>query len=242
MLATPVGAELFHYLGLHLALPALHPVDEFRAPTWISDAPLAVYVVGALAAALLVRPRRLVLVLPAAALGALAARGEVVALGPADEHRTWLPADRYAALREAVEGAEDRLDVPEAEPPQLRAAGERRLEAFGPDPRRRALDLDHVAGERAARAEHHHAPDDALAPDHRRLGDAAVAHRDRAGDDAALREPGVAQGPVSLGQDLAAARPHGLEVGIEQRAVVPRQRLQERVLDRYLDRHRPRTA
>ncbi|HZL21001.1 MAG TPA: hypothetical protein VFG23_24920, partial [Polyangia bacterium] len=30
-------------LRLHLQLPALHPVDEFRAPTWVSDAPLFVY-------------------------------------------------------------------------------------------------------------------------------------------------------------------------------------------------------
>jgi hypothetical protein len=42
-LATPVGAGLYRYLRLHLALPALHPVDEFRGPTWISDAPLFVY-------------------------------------------------------------------------------------------------------------------------------------------------------------------------------------------------------
>src|SRR5450432_4104459 len=45
-LATPVGAGLYHYLRLHLEIPALHPVDEFRAPTWISDAPLIVYAAG----------------------------------------------------------------------------------------------------------------------------------------------------------------------------------------------------
>src|SRR5450432_3382535 len=45
-LATPVGAGLTHYLRLHLEIPALHPVDEFRAPTWISDAPLIVYAAG----------------------------------------------------------------------------------------------------------------------------------------------------------------------------------------------------
>jgi hypothetical protein len=45
-LATPVGAGLYHYLRLHLEIPALHPVDEFRAPTWISDAPLIVYTAG----------------------------------------------------------------------------------------------------------------------------------------------------------------------------------------------------
>jgi hypothetical protein len=42
-LATPVGFGLYRYLRLHLQLPALHPVDEFRAPTWISDAPLFIY-------------------------------------------------------------------------------------------------------------------------------------------------------------------------------------------------------
>jgi hypothetical protein len=48
-LATPVGAGLYRYLRLHLALPALHPIDEFRAPTWISDAPLFVYGLALLA-------------------------------------------------------------------------------------------------------------------------------------------------------------------------------------------------
>ena len=42
-LATPIGVGLYRYLRLHLALPALHPVDEFRAPTWLSDAPLYIY-------------------------------------------------------------------------------------------------------------------------------------------------------------------------------------------------------
>ena len=42
-LATPVGWGLVRYLRLHLLLPALHPVDEFRAPTWFSDAALVVY-------------------------------------------------------------------------------------------------------------------------------------------------------------------------------------------------------
>jgi hypothetical protein len=43
LLATPVGIGLYRYLRLHLELPALHPIDEFRAPTWISDAPLYLY-------------------------------------------------------------------------------------------------------------------------------------------------------------------------------------------------------
>jgi hypothetical protein len=42
-LATPVGVGLYRYLHLHLTLPALHPVDEFRAPSWLSDAPLVAY-------------------------------------------------------------------------------------------------------------------------------------------------------------------------------------------------------
>jgi len=43
--ATPIGFGLLRYLHLHLTLPGLHPVDEFRAPTWLSDP--AVFVFGA---------------------------------------------------------------------------------------------------------------------------------------------------------------------------------------------------
>ena len=50
-LATPVGVGLVRYLRLHLQIPALHPVDEFRAPTWLSDGPLWVYAGALLAAA-----------------------------------------------------------------------------------------------------------------------------------------------------------------------------------------------
>jgi hypothetical protein len=50
-LATPVGWGLVRYLRLHLVIPALHPVDEFRAPTWLSDAALVVYAVAFVAAA-----------------------------------------------------------------------------------------------------------------------------------------------------------------------------------------------
>ena len=49
MLATPLGLDLFRYLRLHLVIPAVHSVDEFRAPSWSSDAPLVIY--GAVAAA-----------------------------------------------------------------------------------------------------------------------------------------------------------------------------------------------
>jgi hypothetical protein len=65
-LATPVSFGLYRYLRLHLQLPALHPVDEFRAPSWISDAPLFVYglvlavAVGARVGGLLPDRRRLV--------------------------------------------------------------------------------------------------------------------------------------------------------------------------------------
>ena len=48
-LATPVGTGIFRYLSLHRTLPALHPVDEFRSPTWLSDPALVVYAVAALA-------------------------------------------------------------------------------------------------------------------------------------------------------------------------------------------------
>ncbi len=50
-LATPVGWGLLRYLRLHLVLPALHPVDEFRAPTWLSDGALFVYAAAFAAAA-----------------------------------------------------------------------------------------------------------------------------------------------------------------------------------------------
>jgi hypothetical protein len=50
-LVTPVGWGLIRYLRLHLVLPALHPVDEFRAPTWVSDAALVVYAGAFVAAA-----------------------------------------------------------------------------------------------------------------------------------------------------------------------------------------------
>ena len=48
-LATPIGPGIFTYLRLHRTLPALHPVDEFRSPTWLSDPALVVYAAAALA-------------------------------------------------------------------------------------------------------------------------------------------------------------------------------------------------
>lgn len=35
--ATPAGTGIVRYLALHLTLPSLHPIDEFRAATWRSD-------------------------------------------------------------------------------------------------------------------------------------------------------------------------------------------------------------
>jgi len=50
VLATPIGVGIFRYLQLHLTLPALHTVDEFRHPTWLSDPALFIYAALALAA------------------------------------------------------------------------------------------------------------------------------------------------------------------------------------------------
>ncbi len=79
-LATPVGVGIFRYLHLHLTLPALHPVDEFRAPSWLSDAPLVAYGVAIAGGAGLLlavgdapaRRQLLRALAPALALGALA--------------------------------------------------------------------------------------------------------------------------------------------------------------------------
>jgi hypothetical protein len=46
-LATPIGFGIVRYLRLHLTLPELHAVDEFRAPTLISDPALVAYAAGA---------------------------------------------------------------------------------------------------------------------------------------------------------------------------------------------------
>ncbi|HSS39811.1 MAG TPA: hypothetical protein VLT58_13680 [Polyangia bacterium] len=59
MMATPVGVGCFRYLRLHLQLPVVHPVDEFRVPSWSSDAPLLLYMAalaGAAAVTLAVNP------------------------------------------------------------------------------------------------------------------------------------------------------------------------------------------
>jgi len=73
---TPIGFGLLRYLRLHLSLPVLHPVDEFRAPSWLSDP--AFFVVGAafIASLIAVGRRRIVwtTALPVLAAVLLAAR------------------------------------------------------------------------------------------------------------------------------------------------------------------------
>ncbi len=43
LMATPVGAAIFRYLGFHSDIFALHPVDEFRSVSWLSDVPLLIF-------------------------------------------------------------------------------------------------------------------------------------------------------------------------------------------------------
>jgi tetratricopeptide (TPR) repeat protein len=49
LLATPVGPGIFRYLAFHVAIFAIHPVDEFRAVTWRSDAGFIFFALGSLA-------------------------------------------------------------------------------------------------------------------------------------------------------------------------------------------------
>ena len=48
LMATPVGPGIFRYLGFHSDIFAVHPVDEFRAVSWQSDAPLIIFTAGLL--------------------------------------------------------------------------------------------------------------------------------------------------------------------------------------------------
>jgi tetratricopeptide (TPR) repeat protein len=62
LMATPVGPGIFRYLTFHANIFAIHPVDEFRPPSWSSDAHLLLYAAGlafilGLGAALRARPR-----------------------------------------------------------------------------------------------------------------------------------------------------------------------------------------
>jgi hypothetical protein len=76
MLATPLGPGLFRYLALHLTIPRLHPVDEFRAASLESDGALLVYASAALLSAAVVwrAGGGLRRILPVLGLGLLAAR------------------------------------------------------------------------------------------------------------------------------------------------------------------------
>jgi hypothetical protein len=73
LLLTPVGVGIFRYLAFHVGIFAIHPVDEFRPTTWLSDAPLVVYALAVVGAALVARPRMREL-LPVLGVGLLAAR------------------------------------------------------------------------------------------------------------------------------------------------------------------------
>jgi tetratricopeptide (TPR) repeat protein len=73
LLCTPVGPGLFRYLAFHRDIFAIHPVDEFRPSSWVSDAPLVLFALFTAGLALWARPRWREL-LPVIGLGALAAR------------------------------------------------------------------------------------------------------------------------------------------------------------------------
>jgi hypothetical protein len=55
LLATPVGTGIMDYLRFHVGIFELHPVDEFRAVTWRSDADVVLFAVAAAAALALAR-------------------------------------------------------------------------------------------------------------------------------------------------------------------------------------------
>jgi hypothetical protein len=74
LLLTPVGPGFFRYLFFHVGIFAVHPVDEFRPPTWTSDATLILYAAAIAAAVIVRRGSPLRAVLPAVALAVLAAR------------------------------------------------------------------------------------------------------------------------------------------------------------------------
>jgi hypothetical protein len=76
MLLTPVGVGIFRYLALHVRIPRLHAVDEFRAASLESDGALLLYA-SLLVVALALGGRRRLRVrqlLPALGLGLLAWR------------------------------------------------------------------------------------------------------------------------------------------------------------------------
>ncbi len=57
-LATPLGWGILRYWELHLRIPRIHPVDEFRSATWRSDAATFAWL-GALALAVLAAAARM---------------------------------------------------------------------------------------------------------------------------------------------------------------------------------------
>src|SRR4051794_701392 len=83
LFATPIGFGLLRYLQLHIVLPALHPVDEFRSPSWLSDPALFVYAAVFLAACTLAWRRfRWTEVLPVLAVALPAPRAGPGSRGP----------------------------------------------------------------------------------------------------------------------------------------------------------------
>jgi hypothetical protein len=78
LMATPVGPGIFRYLGFHSDIFAVHPVDEFRAVSWQSDAPLIIFATGLLVLLGLGALRRIFVsagdLVPVIGLGILAGR------------------------------------------------------------------------------------------------------------------------------------------------------------------------
>lgn len=78
LMATPVGIGIFRYLGFHSDVFAIHPVDEFRSPTWRSDPAGLIFAFASLATLGLAAFRRIAVpwrdLVPVLGLAALAAR------------------------------------------------------------------------------------------------------------------------------------------------------------------------
>ncbi|HEY2899004.1 MAG TPA: hypothetical protein VGL59_00400, partial [Polyangia bacterium] len=67
---TPMRLQIFRYLWLHLHLPRLHAVDEFRSPSLISDGPLIAFAVLVIVAAVVFHRRfKVRVLLPVLGLG-----------------------------------------------------------------------------------------------------------------------------------------------------------------------------
>ena len=122
MLATPLGAGIFRYLALHLTIPRLHPVDEFRAVSLQSDGALIAYAVATAIALPLAWRAGAGAAPPAAGVGARRAGGAQRAL------RRRLRAVRRAAARGGGEPRSTRCWPPGASAP---ARGHDRVGAAG---------------------------------------------------------------------------------------------------------------